>query len=162
MASSLFAETVSLSSLDLKQMTAGWNVAKADLGIMGSPLSMHGVKFVHGVGTHATSNFRVNVNGAVERFTAKVGVDDTAGSQGSVEFVVMGDGRILWRSGVLKGGEPARAVDVNLVGVRTLELRVTDGGDGESNDHADWADATIEMNAGAPAPVALPPYETFG
>ena len=36
---------------------------------------------------------------------------------------------------------------MNLAGVQTLVLRVTDGGDGESNDHADWADAKIEMNA---------------
>ncbi len=160
-ASSLSAETVPLSSLDLKQMTAGWSVAKADLGITGSPLSIRGVKFVHGVGTHAASNFRVNLHGQAERFTAKVGLDDTAGNQGSVEFMVMGDRKILWRSGILKGGEPARVVDVSLAGVKTLELRVTDGGDGESNDHADWADAAIEIKNGAPAPVALPPYETF-
>ena len=93
--------------------------------------------------------------------TAEVGVDDSAGNQGSVEFIVIGDDKILWRSGVLKGGEAAKPVDVNLAGVQTLVLRVTDGGDGESNDHADWADAKIEMSPGAPPPVALPPFETF-
>jgi len=34
-------------------------------------------------------------------------------------------------------------------------LRVTDGGDGESGDRADWANAKIEMNDGTPKPVAL-------
>ena len=42
-----------------------------------------------------------------------------------------------------------------------LGLRVTDGDDGSSYDHADWADAAIDMKDGAPAPVALTPYETF-
>lgn len=140
-------------------MTTGWSVAKADREIVGGPLSIYGERFEHGVGTHATSKFRVALNGNARRFTAKVGVDDSAGGQGSVEFIVIGDGKILWESGVLKGGEPAKPVDVNLAGVQTLVLRVTDGGDGESNDHADWGDARIEMNQDAP--VALPPDEVF-
>jgi alpha-galactosidase len=159
---SLFGETVWLSTLDLKQMTTGWSVANADHDIIGQPISINGEKFIHGVGTHATSKFRVDIDGNAKRFTAQVGVDDSAGNQGSVEFIVMGDGEILWRSGVLKGGEAAKPVDVNLANIKILVLRVTDGGDGESNDHADWADAKIEMNDGAPPlPVALPPYETL-
>ena len=160
-APSVLAGTVWLSSLDLEEMTTGWSAARADLGITGSPLGIHGEKFARGVGTHATSKFRVKLDGNASRFTAQVGVDDGAGDQGSVEFIVIGDGKVLWRSGVLKGGEAAKPVDVNLAGVQTLVLRVTDGGDGESNDHADWANAKIEMNPGAPPPVALPPFETF-
>jgi alpha-galactosidase len=158
---SVFAETVWLSSLDLSQMTTGWSTAKADRGITGSPISIHGEKYTYGVGTHATSKFRVKLGGNAKRFTAQVGVDDSAVGQGSVEFLVIGDEKELWRSGVLKGGEAAKPVVVNLAGIQTLVLRVTDGGDGESNDHADWADAKIEMNPGSPLPVALPPYEMF-
>lgn len=158
---SLFAESVWLSSLNLKEMTTGWSVAKADHEIAGGPLTMHGKRFAHGVGTHATSKFRVALDGNARRFAAEVGVDDSAGNQGSVEFIVSGDGKTLWDSGVVKGGEAAKSVNVNLAGVKTLVLRVTDGGDGESNDHADWADAGIEMKDGAPPPVALPPYESF-
>lgn len=158
-ASVVSAETMWLSSLDLREMTTGWGVAKADREIVGGPLSIHGKKFDHGVGTHATSKFRVALNGNATRFTAEVGVDDSAGGQGSVEFIVMGDGKTLWASGVLRGGEAAKPVDVNLAGIQTLVLRVTDGGDGESNDHADWANAKIEMKEDAP--VALPPYEVF-
>ncbi len=160
-APSLFAETIWLSSLDLKQMTTGWSVAKADHEITGGPLSVHGERFARGVGTHATSKFRVALGGNARRFTAEVGVDDSAGNQGSVEFNISGDGKTLWDSGVLKGGDAAEPVDVNLAGVQTLVLRVTDGGDGESNDHADWANAKIEMSDGAPPPVALPPFESF-
>ena len=159
--SPLSGETVWLSALDLKQMITGWGVANADHDIIGQPISINGEKFIHGVGTHATSKFRVDIDGNAKRFTAQVGVDDSAGNQGSVEFILSGDGKILWRSGVIKGGDAAKPVDVNLTGIKILVLRVTDGGDGESNDHADWADAKIEMNDGAPPPVALPPYETL-
>ncbi|HSY10405.1 MAG TPA: NPCBM/NEW2 domain-containing protein, partial [Candidatus Dormibacteraeota bacterium] len=159
--SPLSGETVWLSALDLKQMITGWGVANADHDIIGQPISINGEKFIHGVGTHATSKFRVDIDGNAKRFTAQVGVDDSAGNQGSVEFILSGDGKILWRSGVIKGGDAAKPVDVNLTGIKILVLRVTDGGDGESNDHADWADAKIEMNDGAPPPIALPPYETL-
>jgi alpha-galactosidase len=157
----LLANETLLSSLDLSRMTTGWSVAKADHEIGGGPLSIRGEKFLHGVGTHATSKFRVKLNGVARRFTARVGVDDSAGGQGSVEFIVAGDGKTLWRSGVLKGGDPAKAVEVDLTGVNTLVLRATDGGDGESNDHADWADAKIITPDGVPTPLALSPYESF-
>lgn len=155
----LFAESVLLSALDLNQMTCGWSVPKVDLGIAGQPISIGGKKFAHGVGTHAASKMRVDLGGKARRFIAQVGVDDSAKDQGSVEFIIMGDGRELWRSGIMTGGKPAKSVDVGLSGVKTLTLRVTDGGDGASNDHADWADSEIIMADDATKPVALPPYE---
>ncbi len=161
LAASVSAADISLSSLDLTQMTAGWSVPKAGHEIAGGPLRIHGETFADGVGTHATSKFRVQLDDQARRFTAKVGVDDSAGPEGSVEFIVAGDGKILWRSGVLRTGGAAQPVDVDLTGVKILTLRATDGGDGESNDHADWADAKIVTNEGATPPVALPPYETF-
>ena len=158
---SLRAETVPLSSLDISQMTTGWEAARADQGVAGKPLSIGGKQFAHGVGTHAASVFRVNVAGQASRFVAQVGVDDSAGGQGSVEFIVVGDGRTLWKSGVLTGGRSAIPVDVDLKGVQRLLLRVTDGGDGATSDHADWAEATIVMNDGAAHPTALPPHEAI-
>src|SRR2546426_7825847 len=156
-----FAEPLWLSSLDLSRMTCGWSVPKADLGVAGKPISIGGKQFTRGVGTHAESWLRVDLGGKASRFFAQVGLDDSAGSQGSVEFIVSGDGKILWRSGLLEGAKAPLPVDVNVSGVRVLALRVTDGGDGSGSDHADWAEAGIEMQAGAPTPTALPPYETF-
>ena len=160
-AGSSSAETISLSSLDLKQMTSGWSDAKADLGVTGKPISIAGKTFSGGVGTHAASYFRVKLDGKARRFTAQVGVDDGAGGQGTVEFVVLGDGKPLWRSGVMAGGQQPIPVDVNLAGVKMLGLWVTDGDDGTSNDHADWAEAKIVIPEGGTKPVALPPYEQF-
>src|SRR5216684_1831586 len=131
--SSLFAETVWLSLLDLTRMTSGWSVPKADLGVAGKPLSIGGKQFTRGVGTHAESKLRVDVGGKASRFFAQVGVDDNADGQGSAEFIVLGDGKVLWRSGLLTGGKPAIPVDLNVSGVRVLALRVTDGGDGSGS-----------------------------
>ena len=161
-APSLFAETVWLSSLDLKQMTTGWSVAKADHEIAGGPLSIHGERFAHGVGHARDQQIPggrwTEMPGALPpkwAWTTARAIKAAWNSLSAVTEKFCGD------SGVLKGGEAARSVDVNLAGVKTLVLRVTDGGDGESNDHADWANARIEMKDGAPPPVALPPYESF-
>ncbi len=157
----LAAEKVWLSSLDLRKMTAGWGNATADHEISGAALSINGSKFDKGVGTHAASRMRVNLGGHVRRFQASVGLDDSAEGRGSVEFIVEGDGKIFWRSGLMAGQQSAKAVDLDLTGVRVLELRVTDGGDGTSYDHADWANAAFVMDGDAIAPIALPPYEGF-
>src|SRR2546428_6958290 len=102
---SLSAETVWLSSLDLTRMTCGWSAPKADLGVAGKPISIGGKQFARGVGTHAESRLRVDLGGKASRFFAQVGLDDSAGGQGSGEFIVSGGGEILWRSGLLTGGE---------------------------------------------------------
>ena len=113
-----------------------------------------GKRFEHGLGTHANSVFRIALGGKAERFTATVGVDDEVGKQGSVVFKVTGDGKTLWESGVLRGGDPAKDVSVALDGVKLLVLAVGDAGDGINYDHADWADARIVMKEGKPEAVA--------
>jgi alpha-galactosidase len=148
------AETVRLSSLDLSMMTTGWGQAHANRSIDGNPLTIAGKQYAHGVGTHAASRFAVAVNGAT-RFTAQVGVDDEVTSnQASVEFVVLVDGKERWRSGMMKRGDVAKAVDVALTGATEMVLLATDGGDGSSYDHADWAEAQFAVVGEAPEPAA--------
>ncbi len=154
------AEPVNLSSLDLTNVTAGWGTVHPDQSIGGKGLSIGGKKFATGIGTHAPSKLRVELAGAAQRFQAQVGVDDSGGTKGSVQFVIEGDGKPLWKSDVMQGGQKPASVDVNVGGVRVLVLRVTDGGDGTSHDHADWANAQIVMSNGS-KPRTLPPQERF-
>lgn len=159
---------VRLSSLDLTKIEQGWGQPRANRSVENNPLSIGGVKYDTGVGTHAVSEFRIRLGGGALRFTAMVGVDDEVKEKGSVEFLVWGDGKRLWKSRDLKGGEAAQACSISLAGVKELILQVEDAEDGVDYDHADWADATITMKTGAPAPVALssgvasePPMKIF-
>ena len=68
-----------------------------------------------------------------------------ANNAASVVFRVIGDGRTLWKSGVMKFGQAAQPVDVNLKGIKSLLLVVGDARDGINCDHADWADAKFEV-----------------
>lgn len=152
------SETVWLSDLDLSAMDQDWGSPHANQSVDGHALVIGGRRFEKGVGTHAASSFRLDLEGQGETFTAWVGVDDEVGDRaGSVEFHLLGDGKPLWQSGVLFGREAAKEVKVDLRGIKTLVLSVDDGGDGINYDHADWADARFVMAEGRPAPVVAPP-----
>lgn len=163
---SLFAHAASvrLDELDLTAMNAGWGEPQANRSITQKPLDIAGMRFKHGVGTHAESQVTVQFDGKAKWFTAKAGVDDHASNTAaSVEFIISGDGHELWRSGVCKLGEQPRDCHVKLDGLKSLELVVTDAGDDIDHDHADWADAAFEYDGAQPLliRVAVPAEEAF-
>ena len=145
------AETVWLSSLDVAKASQEWGEPHADKSVENHTLTIAGQKFERGFGTHAIGELVISLKGGSDRFTASVGVDDEAGGKGSVEFIVAGDGKQLYDSGVIRGGEAAKRVDVDLKGVQKIILRVTDANDGNAYDHADWADAKFEVSGAKPA-----------
>ena len=149
-------DTIGLEKLDLKHMRQGWGEPQIDRGIREKPLAIGGEKFDHGVGTHATSMLWVELDGRTERFQASVGVDDAAGGPGTVVFSVLGDGKELWTSGVMKPNDKAKTIDLDLHGVKRLLLLVDDAGDGINFDHADWADARFTFRGRAPRAVEPP------
>ena len=88
-----------------------------------------------------------------------VGVDDETQGRGSVRFHVYGDGRRLFDSGVMKGGEPPKRVDVRLADVEHLILLVTSTGDNVHYDHADWAEAAFVVAGEKPRAIDAPVVE---
>ena len=141
--------SIRLEELDLARMTSGWQRPRAGKAVGGSEMRLGAKVYAHGVGTHAPSRFAVALDGRASRFSAVVGLDEEVGDGGSIEFQVLGDGRLLWTSGKVTGRDAPRPVEVKLAGIRNLTLVVTDGGDGINNDHADWADGRLEF-AGRP------------
>ncbi|GAB2849649.1 glycoside hydrolase family 97 catalytic domain-containing protein [Lentzea nigeriaca] len=133
-----------------KPLPAGQSyVPGNDRSVEGRTLTTGGVRFGRGIGT--TPGDKVVELGACTRFDATVGVDDevdgrvdrAAGVGGSVAFVVIGDGRVLYESPLRRSVDPALPISVDVGGVRSLTLRVTDGGDGTSLDNAVWGDARL-------------------
>jgi alpha-glucosidase len=85
----------------------------------------------------------VSLAGRCTTFTADVGVDAEVGTNGSVTFTVLGDGTTLTTTAVLRGGQAAQRLSVNVTGRQTLRLQVGNGGDNINFDHADWANAQL-------------------
>ena len=149
----LSAATVWLDELDLAKTSQGWGEPHKNQSVEGRPLAIGREKFAHGVGTHAQSSLLLDLKGGAEKFSATVGVDsEVAADAGSVEFSVVADGKILWKSGVMRSGDVAKKLEVNFAGVKikNLALLVSDAGDGISFDHADWADARFEISGARP------------
>ena len=111
----------------------------------GVPIKVAGTRYAKGVGVHAISTIPVSLTGfACTRFQAVIGIDDEAGNQGSVIFQLWnGTTTMLVQSPVLTGASAATNFDVNITGVTDLRLLVTDSGDNNFFDHADWADAQV-------------------
>ena len=152
----VFAETVWLDDLNLDSATQGWGEPHKNKSVEGHTLTIGGKDFSRGFGTHAESTLRVNLNGGAQKFSASVGVDDEVNKNpaASIEFIVRGDGKVLWKSGVMKAGDAAKDCEVDLAGVKSLVLEVSGVGDGIDFDHADWADAKFETVAGKPTTAA--------
>ncbi|MFD0071076.1 NPCBM/NEW2 domain-containing protein [Streptomyces sp. NPDC127166] len=137
------------SDLPFVTETNGWGPVERDRSNGeadaddGRVLTLGSTAYAKGLGVHASSEVGLYLGGQCSRLTAAVGLDAEVGTGGSVVFEVRADGRVVWTSPRLTGGAPATPVDVDLAGATTVQLRVTDGGDGNSYDHADWADARL-------------------
>ena len=112
--------------------------------IVGSPLKIGTETFENGIGAFARSLVEFPLNGQFKRFTSKVGVDAATDGRGSVVFEVYGDGKKLWTSPTMSGLDAAKEIDVDVTGVNRLRLVLTDAGDGNKFDVADWAEPTLK------------------
>lgn len=123
--------------------TAGWGNIMRDKSSDGKPITLNGVEYAKGLGTHAASEIVYTVSGAYGRFQAEVGVDDETYGNGSVSFEVWLDGELAYDSGVMTAESETAAVDLDISGAQVLKLVVTSGGNGSDWDHADWGNARI-------------------
>jgi alpha-galactosidase len=149
-----------LETLNLMQMSQAYGSPHIGQAVDGSPMKIHGETYQHGVGSHALSEFIVNLKRSATRFVSMVGVDDETGGHGSVEFQVCVDGKSVYSSGVIRGGDAAKYVSVDLTGAKEMVLRITDGGEGTAWGHADWAGAAIILVPNSKNKPEAVPYVT--
>ncbi|MFF5477856.1 NPCBM/NEW2 domain-containing protein [Streptomyces sp. NPDC012935] len=141
--------TSGLGDLPWLSATNGWGPVErntsngeSDAGD-GHPITIGGVAFGSGLGVHADSTVEYYGGGACETVTAQVGVDDEEGADGTVAFEIWADGTRAASTGVLTNAMPAQALTADVTGARVVRLVVTDGGDGVTSDHGDWAQARL-------------------
>ncbi|WP_086849558.1 beta-galactosidase [Amycolatopsis kentuckyensis] len=143
------AGEVAVSSLPFLTATNGWGPVERDTSNGeasagdGKPMTIGGVAYAKGLGAHAASDVQLYLAGACTRLTASVGVDGETGTGGSVSFSVSADGVPKVTTPVVRGGQAAVPIDVDVTGAQVLDLMVSDGGDGNGQDHADWAVPTL-------------------
>jgi alpha-galactosidase len=100
----------------------GWGGARADSAPYGQTLQIARARYTSGIGILANSRLEVRNDGYLH-FAAKVGVDDSATDKThAVTFTVYGDGKRLADSHPLKWGMPAEPIEVDVSGVKVVEL----------------------------------------
>ena len=127
----------------------GWGPVERDQAIGqqerndGTTISMDGSTYSKGLGVHSESRMKFFLGKDYSRFTSTIGLDDQ-NANGSVEFLVLGDGTELYNSGLINTKPDIRDITVNVAEINILELVVTDGGDGITQDVANWANALFK------------------
>jgi alpha-galactosidase len=156
------SDTLWLNKIDLTKVNQDWGSPRANLSVERKPLTIGGVVYQKGLGTHAVGLIEMDLKGSAEGFHGLVGLDDEElGNKGSVCFVIKADNKELFRSPIMKAGMPAVKVDVDLKDVKQLSLIVEDGGDGNDGDHADWVSAFILYKGAKPEALGAPPVTPY-
>lgn len=108
-------------------------------------LSIGGTPYAHGVSVQAPSSLVIRLNRQCTGYDATVGIDDLSAplGVGGVRFSVYGDDERLWRSDVVRPGDPPQPVHVDLTGRSTLRLVVEDHTPFGRVAVADWAMSRI-------------------
>ncbi|MFE9563367.1 sulfatase-like hydrolase/transferase [Streptomyces sp. NPDC006487] len=143
-----------LSDLPWVSASNGWGPVEIDRSNGkqpagdGTPIAFGGVTYAKGLGVHAPSEIVYHLGGRGNRFTALVGIDDFSTKQssaGGTRAIVRGDGRTLATTGLLTGASGPTALDVDVRGVRLLQLVVEDANAKSSFDHTSWALARVTV-----------------
>ncbi len=113
-----------------------------DRSVRGRTLTIKGKTFDKGIGVHATSRLTFDIDPRFNAFAATIGIDDMTKGKGDCEFVILADGRELFRKRI-KGGDQPEEVRVSLGGAKKLTLAVEAGEDLDFSDHGNWGDARL-------------------
>ena len=139
---SLLPQQMSLAMLEPVRPNVGRGF-EINRTLAGRPISIAGLRYESGIGTRANVEIEYDLKGLFDTFSALVGVDDaTANQNASIEFVALGDGKELWRSGAMKKSDAAKPLQIEIGGVHNLVLRVTGSGEmkgPQARILADWA-----------------------
>lgn len=127
---------------------------RMDRSCQGDPISIAGKRYPWGIGMHANAEMTFTLNGRFKEFRSDIGIATRMGARGSVVFAVLGDGKELYRSPVVRGSATPAGTDAGLAkplevrvavaGVKELTLKVTDADDLDLGDVANWGSARVQ------------------
>ena len=117
---------------------------RLDASVSGGPLRSGGRSFSRGLGVHAVSRVRLAFGREGARFTGLCGMDDNCAESGSIVCSIEAGAGLLFQSRVLRCGEPPQPFSVPVEHLHGVMLKVSDAGDGNTGDHADWLELKLE------------------
>ncbi len=115
---------------------------RRDIGFEQNPLRLDGKTYRKGLSLASRSVLFYKLPGKFRLFRAVVGIDDSVRETGDVHLVIKGDGKVLWE-GDVRGADPARELELEIAGVKRMEIVVDYGGGLDVGDRLDLCDARV-------------------
>ncbi|MEX2287104.1 MAG: NPCBM/NEW2 domain-containing protein [Planctomycetaceae bacterium] len=117
---------------------------RRDRNLDGGPIRVGKKEYARGLAIHSRTLLRYRIGGEYRRFQTVMGIDESVAGTGraDVHVVISGDGKALLEADVRAADAP-RTLDLDVAGVRDLEILVDFGGDLDISDHLDLADARV-------------------
>jgi hypothetical protein len=107
-----------------------------------SPLLDSGKLYATGLFAHAPSRYIFALGGKWKTLSGEAGLHTLHQPYGSVAFIIKADGREAFHSETIRGAKKA-AYNLDVTGVRRLELITDPTQDGKGNDWGLWLDPTL-------------------
>lgn len=127
---------IALTDFSTSDVKVGWGQPVYDRVPDEQMLIESGGQFFEtGIYAHAPARHAYDLNGKWSGISGHVGL--AAGHDGSVEFEVIGDGKSLWKSDVVKSSS-TEPFEVALIGIQRLELVTHTTPDGAGADWSMW------------------------
>ena len=120
-------------------VTHPWQYRR-DANVHGGELVLDDRKYEKGLGTHSHCRLTYRTNRDYTGFSATIGIDDNAGSEGDCVFVVYTDGKKQFEQR-LTAGTPAKEIKVDIADSMMVSLEVRAGENLDLGDQANWCDA---------------------
>ena len=120
-----------------------WGTPQINKSVVWTPLTVNGVVYERGIGAHSIGRMLFDLDGKTLSISGLAGADDNNLYAGKFQFKIIGDRKELWKSGVVKKGDPIQEFNVDLSGIDKVLLLVEECGDGIMYDHADWINVKV-------------------
>lgn len=134
-----------LSELKMDGYEQAWGVPQVNQTVEHGKITLDKETFRYGIGSHAPAFVRYHLPRSYTKLHVTVGLDDESACGDGAHFVIIGEGRELFRSKRMYSTEK-QTVEVDVSGVKTLELRLDEGDKKDKDcDHGDWANAWLEV-----------------
>ena len=142
-----------LSDSQWQSVQTQWGTPSTNTNIQGK---VNGTvnTFNKGISIHANGKVTYDLSGKdYDNFEALVGVNYGSigrNNNSSITFKVIGDGKTLATTNVIKYADDMFSINVPIKGVKTLEIEVNDGGNGNTADHGLIANPKLTTNNAKP------------
>lgn len=126
-----------------------WGLPRFDSDLRGFPLIIRGAQPRKALCVHAESHITFPLQKKFKSFSGNIAFPDYIQPTdiSSVQYKIMGDEKTLWESSIEKPlSSSFSSFNVDVSNVESLELVVTDAGDGIGYDHACWVNVGLTPN----------------